>query len=86
MLTPEGHPDTFIPQLGRSVAIERAAQLLGVSRRTVYNRIKEGRLSTLRTRTGSQRVLLASIEEQRDLRPGSWMTRHPNGLGNLESR
>jgi excisionase family DNA binding protein len=51
------------PRLGRSVSIDHAAQLLGVSRRTIYNRIKEGRLATLRTRTGSQRVLLESLQQ-----------------------
>jgi predicted site-specific integrase-resolvase len=35
---------------------------LGVSRRTVYYRIREGRLQTIRTRGGSQRVLWSSIE------------------------
>jgi excisionase family DNA binding protein len=49
------------PQLGRSVSIERAAELLNVSRRTVYNRIRDGRLQTIRTRCGSQRVLLESL-------------------------
>lgn len=47
----------------RSVFIDEAAQMLGVSRRTVYYRIREGRLRTVRTRGGSQRVLLASVEE-----------------------
>ena len=47
---------------GRSLLIEDAAIVLGVSRRTVYYRIREGRLETLRTRGGSQRVLLSSIE------------------------
>ena len=47
---------------GRSLLIEDAAIVLGVSRRTVYYRIREGRLDTLRTRGGSQRVLLSSIE------------------------
>jgi excisionase family DNA binding protein len=46
----------------KSLLIEAAAQLLGVSRRTVYYRIHEGRLRTIRTRCGSQRVLLSSIE------------------------
>jgi excisionase family DNA binding protein len=46
----------------RSVLVERAAELLGVSRRTVYYRIREGRLRTIRTRCGSQRVLLSTIE------------------------
>jgi excisionase family DNA binding protein len=45
-----------------SVMIDQAAELLGVSRRTVYYRIREGRLLTIRTIGGSQRVLLASIQ------------------------
>ncbi len=53
------------PQLGRSVSIEQAAQLLGVSRRTVYYRIRDGRLRTIRTIGGSQRVLMDSVEELR---------------------
>jgi excisionase family DNA binding protein len=55
----------FQPQLGRSVSIEQAAQLLGVSRRTVYYRIRDGRLRTIRTFGGSQRVLVDSVEEMR---------------------
>ena len=46
----------------RSVLVNQAAELLGVSRRTVYNRIREGRLRTIRTRCGSQRVLVDSVE------------------------
>jgi len=48
---------------GRSLLITDAAVLLGVSRRTVYYRIRQGRLDTVRTIGGSQRVLLASIEQ-----------------------
>jgi excisionase family DNA binding protein len=46
----------------RSLLIDDAAQLLGVSRRTVYYRIRSGRLRTIRTRCGSQRVLVSSLE------------------------
>jgi excisionase family DNA binding protein len=46
----------------RSFLIDDAARLLGVSRRTVYYRIREGRLLTIRAKCGSQRVLLSSIE------------------------
>ena len=46
----------------KSLLIDDAAQLLGVSRRTVYYRIREGRLRTIRTRLNSQRVLLSSIQ------------------------
>lgn len=55
----------FRPELGRSVTIERAARLLSVSRRTIYYRIREGRLHTVRTLGGSQRVLLASLDALR---------------------
>lgn len=55
----------FQPQVGRSVSIEQAAMLLGVSRRTVYYRIRDGRLRTIRTIGGSQRVLMDSVEEMR---------------------
>ncbi len=48
-------------RLGRSVSIDQAAHLLNVSRRTVYNRIREGRLQTIRTLGGSQRVLVESL-------------------------
>ena len=49
------------PRFGRSVSIDQAAQLLNVSRRTIYNRIKDGRLKTIRTAGGSRRVLLESL-------------------------
>jgi excisionase family DNA binding protein len=48
-------------RLGRSVSIDQAAQLLNVSRRTVYYRIRDGRLQTIRTIGGSQRVLVESL-------------------------
>ena len=46
----------------RSVLVDQAAALLGVSRRTVYYRIREGKLATMHTRCGTQRVLMASLE------------------------
>ena len=53
----------FEARIGRSVSLDHAAELLGVSRRTIYNRIREGRLRTIRTPGGSQRVLLESLNE-----------------------
>jgi excisionase family DNA binding protein len=53
---------SFAPRIGRSVSLDHAAELLGVSRRTIYNRIREGRLMTIRTLGGSQRVLLDSVQ------------------------
>jgi excisionase family DNA binding protein len=45
------------------VSIDQAAQRLNVSRRTIYNRIREGRLRTIRTLGGSHRVLVDSLCE-----------------------
>jgi len=56
----------FEPRIGRSVSLDHAAELLGVSRRTIYNRIREGRLQTIRTIGGSQRVLVYSMSDTRE--------------------
>lgn len=53
----------FEPHVGRSVLIDQACLLLGVSKRTVYYWIRAGRLRTVRTLGGSQRILVASIQE-----------------------
>ena len=63
--------------MDRTLFIDEAAALLGVSRRTVYYRIRDGRLQTIKTRCGSQRVVLSSLEalaraeaEKRTMRRG----------------
>ncbi len=48
-------------RLGRSVSIDQAAQLLRLSRRTIYYRIRDGKLQTIRSIGGSQRVLVESL-------------------------
>lgn len=50
--------------IGRSVSLDRAAELLNVTLRTIYYRIRDGRLQTIRTLGGSQRVLLDSIPKE----------------------
>ena len=63
-VTSRTEPNCFFePRIGRSVSLDHAAELLGVSRRTIYNRIRENRLQTIRTAGGSQRVLVDSIGE-----------------------
>ena len=62
------HPDGgFEPRIGRSVSLDHAAEILGVSRRTIYNRIRDGRLQTIRTLGGSQRVLIDSVTDTREI-------------------
>jgi excisionase family DNA binding protein len=58
------------PRIGRSVSLDQAAEILGVSRRTIYNRIRDGRLETIRTLGGSQRVLVDSMHRMFDRRRG----------------
>ena len=73
---PEG---SLEPRIGRSVSLDHAAELLGVSRRTIYNRIREGKLLTVRTLGGSQRVLLDSVESEfRAARPAPSIGRGPD--------
>ena len=67
MALSESTPEQILePRIGRSVSLDHAAHLLNVSRRTIYNRIREGRLRTIRTLGGSQRVLLDSVHENLD--------------------
>ena len=67
----------FEPRIGRSVSLDHAAHLLGVSRRTIYNRIRDGRLQTVRTFGGSQRVLLESVLDWRVHRAPLALARSP---------
>jgi excisionase family DNA binding protein len=66
MEDPQVPETTIAPQTspeikyGRSVSLMQAAALLQVSRRTVYNRIRDGQLATIRIH-GSQRVLTSSL-------------------------
>ena len=70
--TEQGAEQRVEPRLGRSVSLDHAAQLLGVSRRTIYNRIREGSLRTVRTLGGSQRVLIDSVQNAaRPARPAA---------------
>ena len=59
--SPRGDSAAGELRLGRSVSIDQAAHLLNVSRRTIYTRIRDGRLHTIRTLGGSQRVLVESL-------------------------
>lgn len=53
----------------RTMSLAQARETLGVSRRTLYYWIKQGRLQTLRTSMGSQRVLVHSVK-------AGWVQRH----------
>jgi len=45
----------------RVVSIDRAAELTGVCRRTIYHWMEQGRIEFIRTAGGSPRILEASL-------------------------
>jgi excisionase family DNA binding protein len=49
----------------RSLSVAQACSALHVSRRTVYYMIQKGRVATVRTPLGSQRVLVDSLRSMR---------------------
>ncbi len=51
----------FTVTLPRTVLINRAAELMSVSRRTIYNWIQSGKIATVRTAAGTQRVVTESL-------------------------
>ena len=73
-------------QLGRSVSIDQAAEFLKVSRRTIYDRIREGRLKTIRTMGGSRRVLVHSLHQESRQRTLTHSASTYRSLGNAPSR
>lgn len=54
--------DTPSRSSARTLLITDAARLMGVSRRTVYYRLREGRLESIKTRGGSRRIVVRSVE------------------------
>ncbi len=56
--TSESMPD----ELPRSLSMTKTCKVLGISRRTAYYWIRDGRLMTTRTPLGSQRVLMDSLK------------------------
>ena len=69
------------PRIGKSVSIDRAAELLGCSRRTVYNLISGGWLETVRTLGRSQRVTVESLD-----RVANRSTRHFTSSRDISAR
>lgn len=52
----------MIPETDRPwLSITQAAQYVGVSRRTIYNWLRAGKLDSARTAGGSQRIARASL-------------------------
>lgn len=54
--------DASRQSLGRTLLIADAARLMGVSRRTVYYRLRDGQLESIKTRGGSRRIVVHSLE------------------------
>jgi hypothetical protein len=50
-------------RIGRSISLDHAAELLGISRRAVYYRIRRGLLRTILLNSGTRRVLVESVSD-----------------------
>lgn len=56
----------------RTVSIPRACELVGVSRRTIYNWINDGKVQYVRTAGGAVRIFADTLWRQPDLGTSSW--------------
>ena len=57
----------------RTVSIPRACELVGVSRRTIYNWINDGKVQYVRTAGGAVRIFADTLWREPDT-PGVWPT------------
>ena len=55
-----------------TVSIPRACELVGVSRRTIYNWINDGKVQYVRTAGGAVRIFADTLWRQPDLEASSW--------------
>jgi excisionase family DNA binding protein len=58
----------------KTISIMKACELVGVSRRTIYNWIASGKIEYVRTAGGSVRIFVDTLwrEPQDATRPGLW--------------
>lgn len=54
------------PEVGDVVTVQRAADLAGVCRRTIYHWIKSGKVETIKTAGGRVRILRRTLFRQAD--------------------
>ena len=52
--------DKHTPE-GQTVSILKACEMVGVSRRTIYNWLRDGKLDYVRTAGGAVRILVESL-------------------------
>ena len=63
-----------------TVSIARAGELVGVSRRTIYNWIADGKVQYVRTAGGSVRIFADTLWRVPEPQPPSW-TEEPLSKG-----
>jgi excisionase family DNA binding protein len=56
----------------KTISIPRACDLVGVSRRTIYNWMASGKVEYIRTAGGSVRIFADTLFREPDLSPTSW--------------
>jgi len=62
-----------------TVSISRACELVGVSRRTIYNWIADGKIQYVRTAGGSVRIFADTLWRKPEDSDGTWLNRLQEG-------
>jgi excisionase family DNA binding protein len=62
-----------------TVSIARACELVGVSRRTIYNWIADGKIQYVRTAGGSVRIFADTLWRKPEDTDGTWLNRLQEG-------
>jgi excisionase family DNA binding protein len=62
-----------------TVSISRACELVGVSRRTIYNWIADGKIQYVRTAGGSVRIFADTLWRKPEDADGTWLNRLQEG-------
>jgi excisionase family DNA binding protein len=60
----------------KTVSIARACELVGVSRRTIYNWIADGKIQYVRTAGGSVRIFVDTLWREPQPGESSWHADH----------
>jgi excisionase family DNA binding protein len=55
------HPTTAVTVERRTISIMKACEMVGVSRRTIYNWLSAGKIEYVRTAGGSVRIFVDSL-------------------------
>jgi excisionase family DNA binding protein len=69
-------PSPYPTHERETVTIKRAQEIVGVSRRTIYNWIQAGKIGYARTAGGSVRIFVDTLWQEKIVEPSAPSERH----------